>query len=83
MVAPGGSDGDARAGVASVRRLGRRALALAVGLLTLAAQADAQTFWLTDGTTLRRPYFVETSELMDGVILPVEFRRILDRYLGE
>jgi hypothetical protein len=41
------------------------------------------TFWLTDGTTLGRPYFVETSELMGGVVLPGEFARILERYLGE
>jgi hypothetical protein len=41
------------------------------------------TFWLTDGTTLGRPYFVETSELMGGVVLPGEFARLLERYLGE
>jgi hypothetical protein len=41
------------------------------------------TFWLTDGTTLGRPYFTETSELMDGLIVPAEFGRILARYLGE
>ena len=41
------------------------------------------TFWLADGTTLGRPYFVETRELMGGVILPEEFGRILERYLGE
>ena len=41
------------------------------------------TFWLADGTALRRPYFAETSELMDGVALPAEFRRILERYLGD
>jgi hypothetical protein len=41
------------------------------------------TFWLTDGTTLGRPYFVETSELMGGVVLPSDFRRILERYLGD
>jgi hypothetical protein len=41
------------------------------------------TFWLTDGTTLGRPYFVDTSELMGGVMLPGEFRRMLERYLGE
>ena len=31
------------------------------------------TFWLADGTTLGRPYFVETRELMGGVLLPEEF----------
>lgn len=41
------------------------------------------TFWLSDGTTLGRPYFVETRELMGGVILPDEFTRLLQRHLGE
>jgi hypothetical protein len=41
------------------------------------------TFWLTDGTTLGRPYLADTSELMGGVALPDSFRRILERYLGE
>lgn len=41
------------------------------------------TFWLTDGTTLGRPYFVDTRELMGGVVLPEEFARILERYLSE
>ena len=41
------------------------------------------TFWLNDGTTLARPYFVETRELMGGVVLPDEFTRILERYLGQ
>jgi hypothetical protein len=41
------------------------------------------TLWLTDGTTLGRPYFVETSELMGGVVLPDEFRRALERYLDD
>ena len=41
------------------------------------------TLWLADGTTLGRPYFTESGELMDGVVLPPEFRRILDRYLGD
>jgi hypothetical protein len=41
------------------------------------------TFWLTDGTTLARPYFPDTGELMGGVVLPGDFRRILDRYLGD
>src|SRR5262249_49200205 len=35
------------------------------------------TFWLADGTTLGRPYFVETRELMGGVILPDEFGPVL------
>jgi hypothetical protein len=41
------------------------------------------TFWLTDGTTLERPFFVETRELMGGVIVPEEFRPLLERHLGE
>jgi len=41
------------------------------------------TIWLTDGTTLGRPYFADTSELMGGVPVPAEFRAILDRYLAE
>jgi hypothetical protein len=41
------------------------------------------TFWLSDGTTLGRPYFVETRELMGGVLLPDEFTCILERYLGQ
>jgi hypothetical protein len=41
------------------------------------------TLWLADGTTLGRPYFVDTSELMGGVVLPADFRRILERHLGD
>jgi hypothetical protein len=41
------------------------------------------TLWLADGTTLERTYYAETGEVMDGVVVPVEFRRILDRYLGD
>ena len=41
------------------------------------------TFWLTDGTTLQRAYFVETRELMGGVVLPAEFTALLDRHLGD
>ena len=40
------------------------------------------TIWFTDGTTLGRIYFPETSELMGGVSVPAEFARILERYLG-
>jgi len=40
------------------------------------------TLWLADGTTLGRVYFRETSELMGGVVVPPEFARILERYLG-
>lgn len=38
------------------------------------------TFWLTDGTTLGRPYFVEAGEVMGGLVVPEEFRRIVERY---
>jgi hypothetical protein len=40
------------------------------------------TLWLTDGTTLGRLYFRETSEVMGGVTVPGQFARILERYLG-
>jgi hypothetical protein len=40
------------------------------------------TFWLADGTTLGRAYFPEASEVMGGVIVPGEFRVLLDRYLA-
>jgi len=41
------------------------------------------TIWLTEGTTLGRPYFPDTGELMGGVAVPPAFRAILDRYLPE
>ena len=41
------------------------------------------TIWLTDGTTLERPFFPETGELLGGVVVPPAFRAILDRYLGD
>ncbi|HEY7651343.1 MAG TPA: hypothetical protein VIG07_00875 [Methylomirabilota bacterium] len=41
------------------------------------------TLWLQDGTSLGRPYFVETSELLGGVVMPAGFRAILDHYLSE
>jgi hypothetical protein len=41
------------------------------------------TIWLTDGTTLGRPYYADTGELMDGLAVPPEFRAILERYLAE
>ena len=41
------------------------------------------TLWLQDGTSLGRPYFAETSELLGGVVVPAGFRAILDRYLSE
>ena len=41
------------------------------------------TFWLTDGTALDRPYFPEAGELLGGVVVPPEFRTILERYLKE
>jgi hypothetical protein len=39
------------------------------------------TFWLTDGTTLGRPFFPETGELMGGVIVAAEFQQLLERHL--
>ena len=41
------------------------------------------TIWFADGTTLGRPYFTETSELMDGLVVPTEFGSILERYLRD
>lgn len=41
------------------------------------------TLWLTDGTTLGRAYFPETGELMGDVVIPPDFAKILERYLGE
>jgi hypothetical protein len=41
------------------------------------------TIWLADGTTLGRPYFTGSSELMDGLIVPAEFGSILERYLRD
>jgi hypothetical protein len=41
------------------------------------------TLWLTDGTTLGRAYYPESGELMGGVVVPVDFAKILERYLGE
>jgi hypothetical protein len=50
------------------------------------AAADTRywlTFWLTDGTTLGRPYFPETDDIMGGVVLPPAFRTLVERALGE
>ena len=41
------------------------------------------TLWLRDGTSLGRPYFAETGELLGGVVMPAEFRAILERRLSE
>jgi len=41
------------------------------------------TLWLTDGTTLGRAYDPESGELMGGVVVPADFAKILERYLGE
>jgi hypothetical protein len=41
------------------------------------------TFWLTDGTVLERPYYPDSGELLGGVTVPHDFRRILERYLGD
>ena len=41
------------------------------------------TFWLADGTTLGRPYYTETGELMDGLVVPAEFGKLLERYLDD
>lgn len=41
------------------------------------------TIWLADGTTLGRPYFPDSGDIMDGLVVPAEFGRILERSLGE
>ena len=41
------------------------------------------TFWLADGTTLGRPYFPESGELLGGVVLPAEFRALVERSLRD
>ena len=41
------------------------------------------TFWLADGTTLGRPFVPETNEILGGLVVPPEFRQILERYLGD
>ncbi len=40
------------------------------------------TIWLADGTTLGRPYYAATGELMGGLAVPAEFLVILERYLA-
>ena len=40
------------------------------------------TIWLADGTTLGRPYYADTGELMGGLVVLPEFRVILERYLA-
>jgi hypothetical protein len=39
------------------------------------------TLWLADGTTLGRPYFGDTSEVLGGLRVSKDFRRILERYV--
>lgn len=41
------------------------------------------TFWLVDGTTLGRPYYPESGELMGGVVFGPEFTQLLERHLKE
>ena len=40
------------------------------------------TFWLTDGTTLGRAYYADTSELMGGVVMPAELRALVEKSLS-
>lgn len=40
------------------------------------------TIWLADGTTLGRPYYADTGELMGGLAVPPGFRALLDRHLA-
>jgi hypothetical protein len=41
------------------------------------------TIWLADGTTLGRPFFADSGELMGGLAVPPAFRAIVERYLAE
>jgi hypothetical protein len=41
------------------------------------------TFWLTDGTAMDRPYFPDAAELLGGVVVPGEFRDVVERYLTD
>jgi hypothetical protein len=41
------------------------------------------TFWLADGTTLGRPYFPESGELLGGVVPAAEFRALVERHLRD
>ena len=41
------------------------------------------TFWFADGTTLGRPYYLESSELMGGVVVGGEFTRLLEGHLAK
>ena len=41
------------------------------------------TFWFTDGTTLGRPYYPESGEMMGGVVFGPEFTQLLERHLKE
>jgi hypothetical protein len=41
------------------------------------------TFWLADGSTLGRPYFPESGERLGGVVLPAEFRILVERSLRD
>ena len=41
------------------------------------------TFWLTDGTSLTRLFFLETRELMGGLRMPEEFASLLRRHIAD
>ena len=41
------------------------------------------TFWLADGTTLGRPYFADSSEILGGLAVTADVRRMLERYLTD
>ena len=40
------------------------------------------TFWFADGTTLGRPYYPESRELMGGVVVGGDFTRLLEGHLA-
>jgi len=73
-------------GASDVEALVRMIVGGPVGRPRPPAAGDAHYWlrlWLIDGTVLERPYFPETGELLGGVTVPEEFRRVLDRYLAE
>ena len=86
---PGGSAGGTRVAIAETPDLEALVgLVLRAAVRRPSAHATGElrywlTFWLADGTTLGRPYFPESGELLGGVMLPVEFRALVERHLRD
>lgn len=82
---PGGAAAMIR-NAADVDALARMIAAAPVGpprARDAAARRYWLTFWLADGTTLGRAYYPDVGELTGGVVLPPEFRSVLERHLGQ